>query len=104
MGRTLIGPGITVEGDLEGDDELVVAGIVKGNSVTGRDVVVEKGGHLEAGVQADNVRVSGRLQGSVQAKGKVDIAGEGQLDGDVKAPRISVTDGARLKGHIDTGG
>jgi cytoskeletal protein CcmA (bactofilin family) len=104
MGRTFIGPGLTVEGDLEGDDELVVAGTVKGASVSGRDVLIEKGGHLEAGVKAESVRIAGRLQGSVEARGRVEITGEGQLEGDVRAPRIAISDGAHLKGHIETGG
>lgn len=103
MSRTYIGPSLSIEGDLEGADELVIAGSVKGNTVTGRDVSIEKGGQVHASVQAESLRVSGHLEGSVDARGRVELSGEGHLEGDVKAPRIAIADGARFKGHIETG-
>lgn len=102
MGRTFIGDGLTVEGDIEGSDELVVQGTVRGGAIQGKEVTIDKSADVEAQVEADTLRLAGKLTGSVQAKARIEIGAEGRLQGDVKAPRISIADGAHLKGHIDT--
>ncbi|MEM1025701.1 MAG: polymer-forming cytoskeletal protein [Myxococcota bacterium] len=103
MSKTFIGPSLTVEGDVEGEDELVIAGTVRGARVQGKEVLVEKGGQVEASVEADSLRVSGRVQGNANARARVELAAEGQMEGDVRAPRVVLADGARFKGHIETG-
>jgi len=104
MSRTFIGPGLTVEGDVESEDELVIAGTVRGARVQGKDVQVEKGAHVEAAVAAESLRVSGRVQGNASARERIELASEAHMEGDVRAPRVVLADGARFKGHIDTGG
>ena len=42
--------------------------------------------------------------GNITALDKVTIAPSGSVDGDIKAPRISIADGARFKGKIDMEG
>lgn len=102
MGRTFIGDGLVVEGDIEGPDELVVQGQIRGGSIRGKEVAIEKSGDVEAQVESESLKLAGKLTGNVQASARVDIAAEGRLQGDVKAPRISIADGAQFKGHIDT--
>jgi cytoskeletal protein CcmA (bactofilin family) len=104
MSRTFIGPGLTVEGDVDSEDELVIAGTVRGARVQGKDVQVDKGAHVEAAVAAESLRVSGRVQGNASAKDLVELSAEAQMEGDVRAPRVVLADGARFKGHVDTGG
>ncbi|HJL41114.1 MAG TPA: polymer-forming cytoskeletal protein [Myxococcales bacterium LLY-WYZ-16_1] len=102
MARTFIGDGLVVEGDIEGSDELVVQGQVRGGSISGKEIAIEKSGDVEAQVQGETLRLAGKLVGDVQAQARVEIGAEGRLHGDVKAPRIAIADGAHFKGHIDT--
>lgn len=59
--------GLTIEGSVRGDGELVVAGRLRGALTLHGTLVVEEGGSVEAEVEADRVVVSGLLSGSVQA-------------------------------------
>jgi len=102
MSRTVIGNTIEVEGEVQGAEELVVQGRLKGTILEGKSVVIEKSGQVEAQISAGSVRVFGRLDGRVEAKERVEIDAEGRMNGDIKSPRISIAEGAHYKGHIET--
>lgn len=102
MSRTVIGSSLEVEGDIEGAEELVVQGRLKGGISGGQSVVIEASGQVEAEIEAASVRISGTLNGKIHAKERVEIDAEGRMQGDIQAPRISISEGAHYKGHIDT--
>ena len=58
-------------------------------------------GQVEAEVYAEDVTINGRLIGNIKALGKVEITKEADFNGEVKAKRISVEDGAYLKAVIE---
>jgi cytoskeletal protein CcmA (bactofilin family) len=47
------------------------------------------------------VTVSGQLKGNINALDRVDITKDADFNGDIKAKRISVEDGAYLKAAIE---
>jgi len=47
------------------------------------------------------VVIMGSVKGNIQCSDRLDIRSEGSLTGDVAAPRISVEDGALLKGSVE---
>ena len=49
----------------------------------------------------ENVTISGRLMGNIQARGKVVITRDADFNGEIKAKNISVEDGAYLKAVIE---
>jgi len=101
MASTLIGPGITVEGEITADDEIVVQGTVRGR-IQGREaVVVEQGAVVEADVTASSIVVGGQVTGNVSVADRIDLQTGGRLVGDVKAARITIADGASFKGNVD---
>ena len=102
MSRTVIGSTLEVEGEVHGAEELIVQGRLKGAVVDGKAVIIEKSAQVEAQINAATVRVSGGLDGRVEATERVEIDADGRMNGDIKAPRISIAEGARYKGHIDT--
>jgi len=56
---------------------------------------------VKAEVNAENVTISGRLTGNINAQGKVEITKTALFTGEIKAKRISVEDGAFLKAVIE---
>ena len=52
MADTIIGSNITIEGDITGNDSLVIEGIVRGTVAVKSDVTVTQDGHVEADVGA----------------------------------------------------
>lgn len=71
---------------------------LKGYATCG-DVVVEKTGRISAKIQSGNLTIKGMVQGSVEARGRVEISGSGRLVGDVFAYALAVGPGASIDAH-----
>ncbi len=101
MANTVIGSSITIDGEVSGDEALVVQGTVKGRIQTSQGVYVENSATLEADVEAESVEIGGVVTGNITATSRVEIKAEGKMVGDVKSPRLLIADGALFKGNID---
>jgi len=101
MAGTVIGEGLTIEGELTGDDEVVVHGTVRGTLTTTDALSVGSGGVVEADLTASSVTIAGQVTGNVAAQERVDIQAGGRLVGDVKSARFTIADGASFKGSVD---
>ncbi|MEQ9318364.1 MAG: polymer-forming cytoskeletal protein [Polyangiaceae bacterium] len=101
MATTVIGPGITIEGEVTSEDEVVVAGVLKGKLAVDGPVTIESEGQVEADIDAHTVSIGGNVTGNVTAGERVDLLAGGRLIGDVKAARLTIADGASFKGNVD---
>jgi cytoskeletal protein CcmA (bactofilin family) len=101
MAGTIIGEGLTVEGEFSSDEEVVVHGTVRGTVSSGDSVSVGSEGVIEADVKAQSLSVAGQVTGNVSVGERVDIQAGGRLIGDVKASRLTIADGALFKGNVD---
>jgi cytoskeletal protein CcmA (bactofilin family) len=101
MAGTVIGEGLTVEGDLAAEEEVVVNGAVRGKLTTTDAVSVGSTGVVEADITGSSLSVAGQVTGDVNASERVDLQAGGRLIGDVKASRLTIADGASFKGNVD---
>jgi cytoskeletal protein CcmA (bactofilin family) len=101
MAGTVIGEGLTIEGELTGDDVVVVHGTVRGTLTTTDALSVSSSGAVEADLTASAVTIAGQVTGNVTAQERVDIQAGGRLVGDVKSARFTIADGASFKGSVD---
>ena len=101
MANTIIGGTIVIDGEISGEEDLVIRGTVKGRIVLRENLYVEETGVVEADIETQNVTVSGQVTGNVQAAERVEISAGGRMVGDLKAPRILIADGAAFKGNVD---
>ncbi len=101
MAATVIGAGITIEGEVSSDDEVVIGGIVRGKLQVEGPVTVEADGTVEADIAATTVAIGGTVTGNVTASDRVDLLAGGRLVGDVQAARLTIADGAVFKGNVD---
>src|SRR5882762_6738142 len=102
-GESVFGAGVTIEGRIEGDANVRVAGKFKGDIQIKGDLNLEKGAHLEAKISAANVTIGGELAGNVGANGQVKLLESAQLIGDLKANTLTVAAGSRMRGHVEFG-
>jgi cytoskeletal protein CcmA (bactofilin family) len=99
---TIIGEKISIEGNIRGDEHLVIQGSMKGNiEMATHNFTVGSKGRVEGQINAQNVKVSGQMIGDIKTQGKVEITKEADFMGDIKAKSISVEDGAYFKGSIE---
>jgi len=101
MASTVIGAGITVEGEITTDEDVVVAGTVRGKLSAKEGVAIEHGATVEADVVSGSLVVAGSLTGNVTAIERVDLQSGARVVGNVKAARVTIADGAQFKGNVD---
>ena len=98
----MIGPRIKINGDISGDENLVIEGKVEGKiKLEGHRVDVGPSGHVNADVFAKIVQIDGQVRGDITAIEKVIISKSGNVRGNIVAPRMTLEDGAKFKGSID---
>src|SRR5271165_2956884 len=101
MASTVIGAGMTVEGEITTDEDLVVAGTVRGKLTAKEAVTIEHGATVEADVAGGSLSVAGALTGNVTVHERVDMQQGSRVIGNVKAARVTIADGAQFKGNVD---
>jgi cytoskeletal protein CcmA (bactofilin family) len=101
--ETVFGPGVTIEGQIEGDSNVRIGGKFKGEIKIKADLNIEKGAHLGAKIHAANVTIGGEVEGNVISTGQVKLLESGQLIGDLKANTLTVAAGSRMRGHVEFG-
>lgn len=100
-GETVIGRGITVKGELIGDEDVKIEGRVEGKILLTKNLYVGQTGVIEADVEAENINIGGTVTGNLMAQNRVEIVASGKMMGDIKAPRVVVSEGAHFKGNVD---
>ena len=100
-----IGKSIQIKGDLTGNEDLVIEGKVEGRiDLPNNQLTIGGEGEVKADLQAKSVVVVGHVTGNVQATERIEVQATGIVDGDVKAPRLIVQEGAVLNGSVEMGG
>lgn len=98
----VIGPGIHINGDISGEENLLIEGRVDGKiQLNSHQVDIGQGGKVKADISANIIRISGEVRGDLNGVEKVVISRTGNVHGNIKAPRMTLEDGAIFKGSID---
>lgn len=98
----MIGPSITIKGEVSGEEDLLIQGKVEGTiSLKDQEVSVGQSGEVTADVNARVVKIEGKVTGDISGTEKVVISQSGNVRGNIVAPRVTLEDGAIFKGSID---
>jgi len=100
--KATIGRSITIQGDVSGDEDLLIQGRVEG-SLKLQSVTVGGEGRVKANITGRVVIVEGEVEGDLQAKEQVILRSTARVEGDISAPRVVVEDGASFRGLVDMG-
>jgi cytoskeletal protein CcmA (bactofilin family) len=104
MEQATIGRSLFVKGEITGSESLYVDGRVEGViNLPDNRVTIGRNGNVTANIMAKEVVVMGKVKGNLNVTDRVDLRGEGSVVGDVAAQRLSIEDGAFIKGSIDLG-
>lgn len=98
----VIGPGIHINGDISGDENLIIEGRVDGKiRLDAHQVDIGQSGKVKADITAKVIKISGEVRGDLTGTEKVVISRSGNVHGNIIAPRMTLEDGAIFKGSID---
>ena len=96
IGRTLV-----IKGEITGSEALYIDGRIEGKIIMPESrVTIGRNGRVDASIQAKEVVIMGKVTGNIDCSDRVDVRAEGSVSGDISTVRISVEDGAALKGGI----
>ena len=97
-----IGKSVVIKGELSGSEDLYLDGNVEGSiDLRNHSLTVGPNGKVKANVSAKGVIIQGKLDGSVNASDRVELRQTAVVTGDVTTQRISIEEGAFLKGKVD---
>jgi cytoskeletal protein CcmA (bactofilin family) len=96
-----IGASIVVKGDLISSEDTTIAGQVDGDiTVNGHTLTLASQASIRGNIVAEAVAVHGEVIGSITSPGKIEVGQTGSVEGEIRAPRMVLTEGARLHGRI----
>jgi cytoskeletal protein CcmA (bactofilin family) len=97
-----LGSGLTVKGQISGDEDLQVEGKVEGPiTLKGQRLTVGSAGEIVSDVHAREVIVYGKVRGNLFAEDRVEVKKDGSVIGNITGGRVLIEDGAYLKGQIE---
>ena len=99
---TTIGASITLNGELKGNEDLLIQGQVEGNIfLKEHNLTIGEQGKIKANAFAKTITVRGELTGDLNGLDKVTITSTGRVRGNIVAPKVILEEGATFKGSID---
>ncbi len=100
--QATIGRSLVIKGEITGSEALYIDGRIEGKiTLTDNRVTIGRNGIVQADITAREVVVMGKVTGNLECSDRVDIRSEGVVHGNVLTERVSVEDGAVLKGGIE---
>jgi cytoskeletal protein CcmA (bactofilin family) len=101
---TLIGPQVTIRGDVEFSGGLYVEGRIVGRVTAAQGeravLMLAEQGSIEGEVVAPVVMIDGRLEGDVHAAERVELAAKARVAGNVHYRVVEMHAGAQLTGRL----
>jgi cytoskeletal protein CcmA (bactofilin family) len=98
----VIGPTITVKGEISGKEDLEIQGTLEGTiKMKKHRVTVGDKGRIKADVHAKSIHVAGEVEGNLFGDDEVVLRESGKLLGNITAARVTLEDGSKFKGSID---
>ena len=93
---SLIGPDLTISGNLESKGEVQIEGEVQGD-IRGMNVIVGERARITGGIVAEEVVVRGHLLGSIRGK-RVMLQATSHVEGDIHHQSLAIEQGAFFEG------
>ncbi len=100
--RTLVvGQGIHIQGTFNDVETLIIEGIVETSHIKLKKLIVQQSGHFHGTVDAQDIEITGNLEGDIVAQGNLIITANGRLHGKAKCRRIKVEEGGQITGQVE---
>jgi len=95
-----VGEGSTFTGNFSGGENIVVRGVLQGESDVQGAVVIAETGRWVGHIKADIVVVAGKVQGDITAREKIEVLNGAHIQGNLVCPVVAMETGAIHEGHL----
>ena len=97
---TYIAPGTKLVGNLTGEGPYIFCGETEGECDIKGPVTVAEGSLWKGSVRATDIVLSGKVEGDVVAKKRVELTGTAHVTGSLRGASIVVAEGAVIEGEV----
>ena len=102
---TVILPGVSIGGDIEGEGSVDLGGTVRGDVRIGGLCRVREKGRIEGSIRARQVLIEGEVEGRhVKATEKLELRAHARVSADLEAGTVAMADGCEFHGSVRMGG
>ncbi|MFA5248317.1 MAG: polymer-forming cytoskeletal protein [Patescibacteria group bacterium] len=96
--ETIIGPSVTVKGNLNSDGNIIIEGVLEGGVKTAGEVFVGNKAQITANIEAKNSHIGGEVRGNLKIEERLALLASAKIFGDIECSSLSVEAGAIING------
>ncbi len=97
-----LGPELKIRGQINGDEDLRIDGMIDGPiSLGNHRLTVGPSAQILGDITSGEIVLFGDVRGNLTAQDRVDVRRDASVNGDLTTSRITIEDGAHVKGTID---
>ncbi len=100
---TVIAADTHIRGEMSFDRTAKLLGKFEGKVTAKGELQVAEGAVCKAEVEAGRVTLDGAIDGNVTAQDRIQLNSKASINGDIKAAKLVVAEGASLYGHCAVG-
>lgn len=100
--KLIIGQGITMSGEIENCDQLIVEGTVEATLNGAKLLDIAQSGIFYGSVDIEEAVIAGRFEGDLTVDGRVTVLSTGTVTGTITYRELTVEAGANIEGKISS--
>ena len=98
--RLVIGEGITMSGEIESCDHLLVEGSVEAALKGAKALEISETGKFYGSVEIENATIAGHFEGEINVSGRLTVSSTGVITGAIAYGELQIEAGATLDGRL----
>src|SRR5689334_24645727 len=98
--KLIVGREITLSGEINSCDKLVVEGSVEANLQNCTEVELAESGLFKGSATIDEIEVRGRFEGNLTVRKRLVIRASGRVSGTIRYGQIEIECGGRISGDV----
>jgi len=100
-GKNLLSADVEIKGSIKFQNELVIDGKVEGEITSTGVLTVGENAEIRGEIKTKSVTVLGKVHGNITVEERCELKGRAVLQGDLKAARLVIEDGATFVGKSE---
>ena len=98
-GNILIGSGVSVNGEINAPNEVIVNGKHSGTVIAGK-ISVKNGGGVDGETAVETAEIEGNYDGNLQVAGTLSVSSSGVAKGEIRYKDLEISLGGKISGTI----
>ncbi|MDA0990806.1 MAG: polymer-forming cytoskeletal protein [Verrucomicrobia bacterium] len=99
--KTMIADDIEIVGSIKSAGDIELACKLSGDLNCGGKATIGKSAVIKGNIAADSTSIQGQVNGNINVKDRIELKASARINGDIRAKRLTVEDGATFVGKSE---